>query len=100
MQERSRIETIKVEGGQFIEQIKHLIHEGNVRRVVIKQGEQTVAEFPLTFGVVGVLIAPVLAAIGAVAALVADCTIEVERLHGAPSVGEEEVEAEEKVIPL
>ena len=95
MQERSRIETIKVEGGQFIEQVKHLIHEGNVRRVVIKQGEQVVAEFPLTFGVIGAVIAPVLAAIGAVAALLADCTIEVERLQAAPPE-----EVEEEFIPL
>lgn len=99
MQERSTIETIKVEGGQFIDQIKHLIHEGNVRRVVIKQGEQTVVEFPLTFGVVGAVIAPMLAAIGAVAALVADCTIEVERVAPPPPVAMEEVEAEE-VVPL
>jgi hypothetical protein len=46
MQERSRIETIKVEGGQLIDRVKQLIHEGNVRRVIIKQGEHIVAEFP------------------------------------------------------
>jgi hypothetical protein len=55
------------------------VHEGNVRRVVVKQGERTVAEFPLTAGVVGTVVAPVLAAIGALVALLNDCTIEVER---------------------
>ena len=79
MQEQSRIETIKVEGGQLIDRVKQLIHEGNVRRVIIKQGEHTVVEFPLTIGVVGVVLAPVLAAAGALAALLTDCTIEVER---------------------
>jgi hypothetical protein len=72
-------ESIKVEGGQVVDQVKHLIHEGNVRRIVIKQGDRSVAEFPLTFGVVGALVAPVLAAVGALAALLTDCTIDVER---------------------
>ena len=79
MAEQTRMETIKVEGGQLLDQIKRLVHEGNVRRIVIKQGERTVVEFPLTVGVVGVLLAPVLAAAGALAALLADCAIEVER---------------------
>ncbi len=79
MEETTRIETIKVEGGQLIDRIKQLIHEGNVRRITIRQGEQTIAEFPLTIGVIGVLMAPVLAAVGALAALLSDCTIEVER---------------------
>jgi hypothetical protein len=82
------IETIKGEGVTLIERVKQLIHEGNVRRVVIKQGEQTVAEFPLTFGVVGAVLAPVLAAIGALVALLNDCTIEVERIAEAPVVEE------------
>ena len=80
MAEQNRMETIKVEGGQLIDQIKRLVHEGNVRRIVIKQGERTVVEFPLTIGVVGVVLAPVLAAAGALAALLTDCTIEVERV--------------------
>ena len=79
MAEQNRMETIKVEGGQLIDQIKRLLHEGNVRRIVIKQGERTVVEFPLTIGVVGVVLAPVLAAAGALAALLTDCTIDVER---------------------
>jgi hypothetical protein len=79
MQGQSRIETIKVEGGQLMDRVKQLIHEGNVRRIIVKQGEHTVVEFPLTVGVVGALLAPMLAALGAIAALITECTIEVER---------------------
>ena len=53
MAEQNRMEQSKAEGGQLIDQIKRLVHEGNVRRIVIKQGERTVVEFPLTIGVVG-----------------------------------------------
>ena len=59
--------------------MKQVIHEGNVRRVMVKHHGRTVAEFPLTAGVVGAVLAPVLAAIGAIVALARDCTIEVER---------------------
>jgi hypothetical protein len=72
-------ETFKVKGEDLIKRVKEIVHEGNVRRVVIKQGPRTVVEFPVTVGVVGALAAPVLAALGAVAALLAECTIEVER---------------------
>lgn len=72
-------ESIKAEGNSIIEKLKQLIHEGNVRRIVIQHEGRTVAEFPLTAGVVGALLAPVLAAIGAVIALLKDCTIQVER---------------------
>jgi hypothetical protein len=78
------METIKGEGGQLIDQIKRLLHEGNVRRIIVKQDERVVAEFPLAFGVLGVVVAPVLAAIGALAALLTDCSIEIERLDDAP----------------
>ncbi|MCU0291766.1 MAG: DUF4342 domain-containing protein [Thermoanaerobaculaceae bacterium] len=79
MSERSTWETIKVEGGQLVDKLKGVLHEGNVRRIVVRQGERTVAEFPLTVGVVGAVISPVLAAIGALAALLTDCSIEIER---------------------
>jgi hypothetical protein len=79
MQERRIWETIRLQGSEILEKLKQVIHEGNARKVVIKQGEHTVAEFPLTAGVVGTLLAPVLAAIGALVALVKDCSIEVER---------------------
>ena len=72
-------ETIKTESGNVAERLKQLIHEGNVRRIVIQHQGRTVAEFPLTAGVVGALLAPVLAAIGAIVALLKDCTIQVER---------------------
>jgi hypothetical protein len=71
----------KLEGTteQVIAQLKKLIEEGNVRRVVVKQHGRTVAEFPLTFGVIGTVLAPVVAAIGALTALLTECTIEVEK---------------------
>ena len=78
-------ETFKVKGDDLVKFVKQLIHEGNVRRVVVKQGSRTVVEFPVTVGVVGALAAPELAALGAVAALLSECTIEVERKGEAPS---------------
>jgi uncharacterized protein DUF4342 len=79
MAEQTFKETFKVTGAQVVDAVKHVLHEGNVRRIIVKQGDRTVAEFPLTAGVVGTLLAPPLAAIGALAALLNDCTIEVER---------------------
>ena len=73
-------ETIAVQGEHLLEQVKRLIHEGNVRRIVIRQADgDTVVEFPLTVGVVGAALAPMLAAVGTLAALLTECTIEVER---------------------
>lgn len=83
--QRPAMESIKVEGSQLIDRVKALIHEGNVRRIVIKQDERTLVEFPLTIGVVGAAIAPALAAVGAIAALLTDCTIEVEREESKPA---------------
>ena len=80
MPERTWWESIKVEGGELLDRAKMIAHEGNVRRIVIKQGTRSVAEFPLTVGVVGTVLAPMLAAIGALAALLTECTIEVERV--------------------
>ena len=82
MSQQTWWETIKVQSGQLVDKVKELIEEGNVRRVVIKQDDRTIAEFPLTVGVVGAVIAPMLAAVGAIAALVTDCKIEVERVAG------------------
>jgi hypothetical protein len=79
MQERTIWETVKLQGSEILEKVKQIIHEGNARKVVIKQENRVVAEFPLTAGVVGTLVAPVLAAIGALIALLKDCSIEVER---------------------
>jgi hypothetical protein len=83
--ERTWWESMKVEGGELLDKVKGLIREGNVRRIVIRQGDtdRPVAEFPLTVGVVGAVAAPVLAAVGALAALLTHCTIEVERVAPA-----------------
>jgi Domain of unknown function (DUF4342) len=72
-------ESLKGDAQTIVETLKAMIHEGNVRRVVVNHKGRTIAEFPLTAGVVGVLVAPVLAAIGAIVALLKDCTIEIER---------------------
>ena len=73
------MERIRVEGGELLEEVRRLLHEGNVRRIAIKQVDRTVVEFPLTLGLVGAALAPALAAVGAMAALLTDCSIEVER---------------------
>lgn len=83
--EQCWMETISAEGGDLLEHVKRLLQESNVRRIVIKQGADTVVEFPLTVGVAGALIAPWLAAAGAIAALITDCIIEVERAGEAPA---------------
>jgi hypothetical protein len=79
MAEKTYWETFRAEGENVVAKIRALIREGNVRRVVIEHQGRSVAEFPLTAGIVGALLAPVLAAIGAVVALLQDCTIHVER---------------------
>lgn len=73
-------ENYEVRGEEVIKKVKELIKEGNVRRIIIKdKKDKVLVEFPLTIGVVGAVLAPVLAAVGAIAALVAECTISVER---------------------
>jgi Domain of unknown function (DUF4342) len=73
-------EEFKVSGEELITKVKGLIAEGSVRRIIIKDKDgKTIIEVPLTIGIVGALIAPTLAAIGAVAALVTECSIIVER---------------------
>jgi hypothetical protein len=76
----------KLEGttDQVLAQLRKLVDEGNIRRIVVKQRGRTVAEFPLTAGVIGAVIAPVAAAIGALTALIADCSIEVEKTVPEP----------------
>jgi hypothetical protein len=80
-------ETIRAESGELVDKVKQAIREGNVRRVVVKQGDRSIAEFPLTVGVVGAVFAPVLAAIGAIVALASDCSIVIEREAPAEPVG-------------
>jgi len=73
-------EEFKVSGEEIIEKIKKIIKEGNARKIIIKnEKDEIVAEFPLTVGAVGALIAPILAAVGAIAALLTKCTIVVEK---------------------
>lgn len=72
-------ETFKLDANEIGEKLKALVHEGNVRRIIVRKDDNVIAEFPLTAAVVGAVIAPVLAAIGAIAALATNCTIEVER---------------------
>jgi hypothetical protein len=80
---KSAYEEIKVEGDRLVAMVKDLLREGNVRRIIIKNEEgKVIIEVPLTFGLVGAILVPSLAAIGAVAALVSDCTIAVERKEG------------------
>ena len=79
MAERTWKESFKVTSDQLVDAVKKLLHEGNVRRVIIKQENKTIVEFPLTVGVIGAVFAPILAAVGALAAVLTECTIEVER---------------------
>lgn len=73
-------ETFHVTGEKLLGKVKELIREGNVRRIIIKDKKgKVLVEFPLTFGVVGAVIAPVLAAVGAIAALITECSITVQR---------------------
>lgn len=75
-----RTEEIKVNGEDLLKKVKQLIAQGNIRRITIRNKDgKTIVELPLTVGVVGAVLAPPLAAIGAIAALVTECTIVVER---------------------
>ena len=81
MEEKTRTEEFKVSGEELITKIKELAHEGNIRRIIIKNEKgHTLIDIPLTLGVVGVLVAPQLAAVGAIAALTTKGTIVVERV--------------------
>lgn len=79
MATRTVWEKVEAGGTRVVEALKGLVNEGNIRRVRIRQHHRTVAEFPLTVGVVGAVFAPILAAIGAITALMTDCSIDVER---------------------
>lgn len=75
-----KTETFKVKGEQLLEKVKQIVHEGNIRKIIIKNEKgETYVEIPLTVGVVGALLLPVWAAIGAIAALAVNFTIEVEK---------------------
>jgi hypothetical protein len=75
-----RTEEFHVNGEELLTKIKQLVHAGNIRRIIIKDKDgKILIEFPLTFGVVGLVLAPTLAAVGAIAALVTEATIVVEK---------------------
>ncbi|MFI5270438.1 MAG: DUF4342 domain-containing protein [Candidatus Saccharimonadales bacterium] len=74
-------EEFRVSGEELLAKVKQLIAEGNVRRIIILNKEgRTIVEIPLTLGVVGAVLMPLLAAVGAIAALVTECTLIVERI--------------------
>lgn len=79
---KTKKEEFKLTGGEILDKVKELIHEGNIRRITIKdESGKTIIEIPLTLGVVGAALLPHLAAIGAIAALVSKMTIVVEKVE-------------------
>lgn len=91
--EKSRTEKYRVSGDKLVGKVKEIVREGNVRRITIRNDDgKVLIEIPLTIGVVGAVLLPVWAALGAIAALVANCSIEVERAGegGASDTGEAE----------
>ena len=84
--EKTYTEEFKVSGDAVVAKIKELLHAGNIRRIIIKNEEgQTLIEIPLTIGVVGAILLPVWAAIGAIAALAVRLTIVVEKVEDTPA---------------
>jgi len=81
-EKKVRKEEFTISGEKLVSTVKKLVRQGNIRRVTIKNKEgKTLVEIPLTFGVVGAVLLPTLAAIGAIAALVTECTIVVEKVE-------------------
>ncbi len=84
-EQQTRKEEFRVAGDALISTVKDIVHEGNVRRIILKNDEgRTLIEVPLTLGVVGAVLLPVWAALGAIAALAANFTIVVERIDQPP----------------
>jgi hypothetical protein len=78
--EKSNWESFKVTGEELLDKVKEIVKEGNARRIIIKnEKDEVVVEFPMTVGAIGVVLAPLFAAVGALAALISNCTIEVEK---------------------
>lgn len=89
-----RVEEVEVTGEKLLATVKELIHQGNVRRIVIRNAKGvTLLEIPLVLGIAGAVFVPVWAAIGALAALVAKLTLVVERVQDAPATPEGDGEA-------
>lgn len=90
-EEKVRFEEFKVDGDKLISEIKRILHQGNVRRIIVKNDRgETLIEVPLTIGVVGAILLPVWAALGAIAALAANFTIVVERVDETPKSTDQE----------
>lgn len=81
MADKTIWETIETTGEQLLTTVKELIAAGNVRRVRIRQRDRVIAEFPLTVGVIGTVFAPMLIAVGALAAVLTECSIDVEKVE-------------------
>ncbi len=79
---QSWITHAQIKGSELVDQIKLLVREGNVRRIRIRQDDKILLEFPVTAGAIGALLVPQIAAVGVLAALIARCTIEVEKDEG------------------
>jgi len=80
--EKTRTEEFKVIGSEILVKFKEILHEGNIRRVILKNEDgKTFLEIPLTIGIIGAAVAPILAAVGAIAALVSSMTIVVEKVE-------------------
>jgi hypothetical protein len=79
---KTKFEEFRVNGGEILNKVKEVIHQGNVRRIILKDEHgKTFLEIPLTVGVVGAIVAPILAAVGAIAALASNLTIVVEKVE-------------------
>lgn len=80
------VDEFQVMGSNLVEKVKELIHEGNVKRIIIKNEQgHTLVEIPVTLAAIGVIAAPVLAAVGAIAGIVTKCTLVVERREPPPA---------------
>lgn len=78
--DENKKEEFKIKGEEVVKKVKELIEEGNVRRITIKdKDDNTILSLPLAFGVIGTVISPMIAAVGAAAALLTECTISIER---------------------
>jgi hypothetical protein len=81
-EKKTRTEEFKLNGDEILNKLKELLHQGNIRRIILKdESGKTFMEIPLTVGVVGAIVIPVWAAIGAIAALVSKLTIVVEKVE-------------------
>ncbi len=92
---QSYMDDLQVMGDQITAKVRELVQEGNARHIVIKQDGRTIAEFPLTFGVVGALVAPALAVAGTIGALLTHCSIESVRKETPTSTSTPNIDVEE-----